>query len=282
MELAAYRGPGTVYVEDPADFAAIFDFDLTYQKASWIVHMLRGVMGDAAFFAALVDYRAAHAHGTATTADLRAACEAASGRDLGPFFQQWLHAEYYPQYRYAWATRPVGDQTRVSLRIRQVQTNTGLFVMPLDVRVTTDGGGVDFRVENALVVETYELDVSGTVLDVTLDPDGWVLCDVEQGALDLAPSSLAAGRLEQNRPNPFNPSTVIVYELPAAGAVALRIYDAAGRLVRTLVDGPMAAGPHRAVWDGRDGSGSMAAAGVYLCRLEAPGWRESRKMTLLK
>lgn len=84
-------------------------------------------------------------------------------------------------------------------------------------------------------------------------------------------------------PNPFNPSTTVSFELPVAAPARVTIHDVAGRLVRTLVDGSLLeAGLHEATWDGRDASGQAAAAGTYLCRLEAGGAIVTRGMTLLK
>jgi hypothetical protein len=92
-----------------------------------------------------------------------------------------------------------------------------------------------------------------------------------------------AAALEQNVPNPFNPQTTIAYVVPAGGAaVRLDVLDAAGRLVRTLVDGDRPAGRQQAVWDGRDARGRAVPAGVYLYRLQAPGGEQTRKMVLLK
>ncbi|MGH2571085.1 MAG: FlgD immunoglobulin-like domain containing protein, partial [bacterium] len=97
----------------------------------------------------------------------------------------------------------------------------------------------------------------------------------------------AASWLRQNAPNPFRPSTSIAFGIPDAGNVHLRIFDTAGRLVRTLVDEPRAAGRWAEPWDGRDAAGRPVAAGVYLYRLEASGEGgrsvdETRKMTLLR
>ena len=93
----------------------------------------------------------------------------------------------------------------------------------------------------------------------------------------------AAARLHQNAPNPFNPRTTIRYDLPVdAGRVRLRLYDAAGRLVRTLVDGPQGAGAQSVVWNGRDDGGRPVATGVYFCELVTPDRRFTRKMTLLR
>jgi len=89
--------------------------------------------------------------------------------------------------------------------------------------------------------------------------------------------------LHPNTPNPFNPATVITYDLPEQAAVQLRVFDVAGRLVRVLVaDQQTGPGRNRVTWDGRDGAGRCVAAGVYLCRMEAGAFRETMLMTLVK
>ena len=88
--------------------------------------------------------------------------------------------------------------------------------------------------------------------------------------------------LGQNTPNPFNPRTVISYELATGGRVTLQVFDAAGRLVTTLVDGERGAGPHRAAWNGTDDSGREVGTGVYFYRLRQAGEIRTRKMTLIR
>jgi hypothetical protein len=91
-----------------------------------------------------------------------------------------------------------------------------------------------------------------------------------------------ATTLHANHPNPFNPTTTIRYELAAAGNVRLRVFDAAGRLVRTLVDTSEGAGAHDVTFDGRDDNGRPVASGVYFYRLDAGTTTQTRKMVLLK
>ena len=83
-------------------------------------------------------------------------------------------------------------------------------------------------------------------------------------------------------PNPFNPSTVISYSLGRPETVRLAVYDAAGRLVRTLAGGAEAAGQHQVRWDGTADDGSRAASGVYFCRLDAGTFSDTRRLTLVK
>jgi hypothetical protein len=90
-------------------------------------------------------------------------------------------------------------------------------------------------------------------------------------------------RLDQNRPNPFNPNTIISFELATAGRVSVRVYDVAGRLVKTILSRAEVAGPYSVTWRGDLESGAAAASGIYFYRIEFPdGSRTSRKMTILR
>ena len=88
--------------------------------------------------------------------------------------------------------------------------------------------------------------------------------------------------LKQNYPNPFNPATSIVYELSAAGDVKLVIYNILGQEVRTLFSGHRSMGRHEALWDGKDHEGKSMMSGIYYYTLESSGFKETRKMLLLK
>jgi hypothetical protein len=88
--------------------------------------------------------------------------------------------------------------------------------------------------------------------------------------------------LGQNHPNPFNPSTTILFAVPKAGDITLAIYNLRGQLVRTLMSGPISAGHHRVVWNGRNQRGDRVATGVYIYQLQAKDVLLSRKLTLTK
>ena len=90
--------------------------------------------------------------------------------------------------------------------------------------------------------------------------------------------------LKQNSPNPFNPITKIQYEIPTgkSGMVRLTIYDSRGSLVRTLVDGVQNPGIHTATWNATDDSGRRISSGMYIYRLDAGSFTQTRKMLLLR
>ncbi len=85
-----------------------------------------------------------------------------------------------------------------------------------------------------------------------------------------------------SRPNPFNPITRIQYEIPTEGHVSLMIFDTAGRRVRTLIDGRLAAGRHDAIWNGRDDRGQPVATGIYLTRLRSTFGVRTGKLALIR
>ncbi|MBT5329934.1 MAG: T9SS type A sorting domain-containing protein, partial [Gemmatimonadetes bacterium] len=88
--------------------------------------------------------------------------------------------------------------------------------------------------------------------------------------------------LEQNFPNPFNPSTSIPFALPSRAQVRLSVFNVLGQRVRTLLNSQIEAGYHRLAWDGRNDEGYQAGAGVYFYLLESGQFRQTRKMTLVK
>jgi len=89
--------------------------------------------------------------------------------------------------------------------------------------------------------------------------------------------------LHQNTPNPFNPTTKIRFSLPARSQVELKIYDIAGREVRTLVNGELeASANHEFSWYGKDNNGAEVGSGVYFYRLDAGKESQTRKMVLIR
>jgi hypothetical protein len=88
--------------------------------------------------------------------------------------------------------------------------------------------------------------------------------------------------LHQNHPNPFNPTTVIRYEVASAGHVAVKIFDVQGALVRVVEDRDRDPGRYEVSWNGRNERGEQVSSGVYFYVLETPGTRQTKKMVCVK
>jgi aminopeptidase N len=149
----------------------------SYQKGGWVLHMLRSQLGDSAFFQGLRDYYARHKHNTAMTSDLQSSLEKASGKQLGPFFDQWLRRPGYPELDVSWAPDSTGRA--ISLTIVQLP-RFGSFEFPIRLSLV-DSSGAARRVEFAVPAQLetkLELPVSTAVARVDVDPDVQLLARI--------------------------------------------------------------------------------------------------------
>jgi len=127
-----------------------------------------------------------------------------------------------------------------------------------------------------IIATDGKYDVSATNGPFKLTIDGSKL-NVNES--DLVPEIFA---LHANYPNPFNPTTTISYDLPEQAQVTLDIFDIMGKQIKTLVNQSQDAGNKIAVWNGTDNLGRSVSAGVYLYRIKAGEFSQTRKMLLLK
>ena len=181
-----------------------------------------------------------------------------------------------PPVDYAYADGEYWDDTHYTLPASAVRVEVALNYQ------TTSKEYIEFLRDNNTVDNTGQQLYDAWVAHGRNAP---VAMAQQTLSLDLADAGDELPRvtsLAQNYPNPFNPQTFIDFALPAAQRVSLKIYDGRGRLVRTLVDGVRAEGPHRAIWDGADDAGRAAASGVYHYVLKTPERDLRRKMTLLR
>ncbi len=141
----------------------------------------------------------------------------------------------------------------------------------------------DWKVDNLKVV--------AFVQDTTLQPDFTLavfqgasqkVTDIQSGILTDGGEVVRNFQLFQNTPNPFNPSTKILFQMPEQNLVLVSVFDAQGRKIGTLFEGVMPAGSHAIVWNGRDEKGQPMPSGVYILKLNAGRNVQSMKMTLMK
>jgi len=124
-------------------------------------------------------------------------------------------------------------------------------------------------------------DDSATWAGIMMDDIGFAV-DPAVGVDNEAPVMPHALSLRQNFPNPFNPETIIYFELPANSHVRLEIFDILGRRISTLLDEEMLPGSYGIKWDGKDRQGEAVASGVYFYRIATDYGSRQEKMTLLR
>jgi len=147
----------------------------SYQKGAWVLHMLRGMIGDSAFFRGIRDYYRVYRDSTAVSSDFQHVMERAAGRSLDAFFRQWLWQPGYPRLDVRW--RYDAADHRVRLEINQTQPEAwGVFRIPLEVEaVSTAGAGTRrvYALDARTTIAYLELDAAPS--SIRIDPDGRLL-----------------------------------------------------------------------------------------------------------
>jgi len=259
----------------------LFD-QVVYTKAAWVLHTLRGVVGDSTFFRILRAYRTMYQGKSAVTAELQAVADSMVGSSMAWFFNQWIYGRGWPKYglRYSWLA------DTLSLTVQQQQDPTWpTFRMPMRIRAYHGAQYTDFLVWDSLRVQSFRFPLSVPPDSVVLDPDGWILKQVvpftSVAELNGSPYEF---RLYQNYPNPFNPTTVIPFSVESANGrmgdpvkVTLKVYDILGREVRTLVNENLPEGSYEVTWDATN-----MPSGVYFYRMTAGTFVQTRRMVLMR
>ncbi|MBK0402665.1 T9SS type A sorting domain-containing protein [Adhaeribacter sp. BT258] len=232
------NGTGSVYIPaaDSMNVGRIFNSRLTYDKGATVVHMLRFEFNnDSLFFAALRAYQQQFKDGTAKTADFKQVVETVSGKNLTPFFNQWVYGEGHPTFDLIW------NQTGKHLLINSIQTPsagaiTPLFETDVELKLVRSIGDTIIRVRQDQLNEFFSVKVSGAVSSIEIDPNQWILnmdgvVSRDANLVNGTPSELAAEKIKLY-PNPAT-AFLTISDLGFRPQF-IQVYDAAGRCVKNL------------------------------------------------
>lgn len=152
----------------------------TYQKGSWILHMLRGVVGTENFWKGIRSYYGKYINSNATTADFRREMEEASGMNLKDFFEQWLYKPGALQLSGSWQFND--KKKEVSITLDQVQTDGSLFKMPVQLAIySAQGKPVIKTLQVNEKRNEFVFQVDAIPTNIVLDPNNWVLMEATWG-----------------------------------------------------------------------------------------------------
>lgn len=173
---------GTVYapkgfINNPAVYATI------YQKGAWVLHMLRGVMGDDKFFTAIRTYYERFKYSNADTKDMQNVFEEVYGDKLDWFFDQWVYkGTGRPKYEFSYKFEEFQEQKglgkySVKINLKQVQKEkeVEVYKMPVKITVKTKDGDKDFTIFNDQTEQSIILTADSEPIDVMIDKEGWIL-----------------------------------------------------------------------------------------------------------
>jgi aminopeptidase N len=174
---------GSVWVDDTTKSSRIFNGRLTYYKGSYVVHMLRWVLGDSVFFKGIRRYLddAAVTYSFARTSNLRKILEAESGKNLELFFQKWIYGEGYPNYHAEWSQN---NNNWIKLKLNQTTSHNSVsfYEMPVTIVVKSGSRESSFVVDHRYSGQEFWLDAGFAVDTVMIDPKLWILSKTKTSA----------------------------------------------------------------------------------------------------
>lgn len=264
---------GSVKVDDTTNVGRIFNARLSYNKGSYLVYMLRWVLGDADFFRAVKNYHSdpALAYGFVSTQQLKAHMEQVSGKNLSKFFDQWYAGQGYPSYNVQWSQ--LGSSgVRIIMNQTTSHPSVSFFEMPVALKFKNATQEKTVVVDHTNNGQVFTREIGFVPDTVLVDPDLWLISK-NNTTQKTAASNSGNGSVDIN-PNPVvSPMTIFIHDFNAAAA-DIHIVNAAGQLMYkknlALVNGAELITIPTASW----------ARGVYIVHVNAGGKKIMKRVLL--
>ncbi len=171
------RPDGSVYCYNAQNKNRIFNIRLSYEKASYVLHMLRWVIGDSAFFKGIWNFAndSTLMHGFASTNDVKKHFENTSGKDLTEFFDSWIYKEGYPNYELTFSQK---EDFETALTIKQTPSHSSVSYFKMPVPVLFSGEEKDTLIvfQNDSLIQHFTLNPQFKIKSVSFDPEKKLLC----------------------------------------------------------------------------------------------------------
>ncbi len=219
---------GSVWVDDTTVASRIFDPRLSYAKGAMVLHTLRWVIGDSAWFAGVNNYLndPLLSYGFATTANFQLHLEQSSGQNLAWYFSDWYYGEGFPSYTCVWS-QDTNNFVTVTVTQAQSDPSVSFYELPIPLyfkNATTDSL---VRVSHTVSGQTFTIPLTFTADSLLFDPELWII--TANNIVSNVPETILPATF-QIFPNP------VVNELsiqsPARGNCVVKIFDMQGKLVQ--------------------------------------------------
>ncbi len=220
---------GSVWVDDTTDASRIFDSRLSYAKGAMVLHQLRWVVGDSAWYAGVNAFLndTTLAYGFATTTQFQGHMETAAGQNLQWYFDDWYYGEGYPSYQISWHLTS-GDTAVVTINETQSHPSVSFYELPLPLYFKNASQDTLIRVQYNTNGQQFSIPLAFTPDALIFDPYYWLITD-SAIVNNIEPSPLPA--TFSVYPNPAR--DVLTFESPYRGMCTVKIYDMQGKLVLT-------------------------------------------------
>jgi aminopeptidase N len=227
ISVVTQQPDGSVFVDDTTIASRIFDPRLSYSKGAMVLHTLRWVIGDSAWYAGVNAYLndPALSYSFATTANLQQHLEAASGQNLSWYFADWYYGEGYPTYNLTWA-QDASNVVTVTVNQSQSDPSVSFYELPIPLYFKNGTQDTLIRVQHSFSGETFTIPLGFAADSLLFDPELWI----------VSGSNVVSSVPEQTMPGTFsfypNPTPdVLMFQSPYKGNCVVKIYDMQGKLV---------------------------------------------------
>ncbi|MEM9935327.1 MAG: M1 family aminopeptidase [Bacteroidota bacterium] len=265
IDFVTQQPGGSVYVYDTTDIFRIFNSRLTYRKGGFVMHMLRWVVGDDAFFQACKNYLKDPElrWGYATTPDWQRHLEEASGKDLSEFFADWVYGEGYPAYEVSW--NQDGPTLFITLDQTTSHPSVDFFEMPVPVKAVWAQKDTILVLDHTQKRQTFAVNLDFQVESVRFDTERWLLAKVAE--VTVSNEDLLEEEDISLFPNPASDQVKLTFgEVPPSATVS--VLNSLGQVLikREVFQAPEITLPI-----------NRYPAGVYTISIETEGALMSRK-----
>ena len=252
---------GSVLVTDTTSIPRLFDSRLTYAKGAYVLHMLRWVCGDDAFFEGVNNYLndPEIRNRSALTSQLIEHLETAAGISLSEFMEDWYVGEGFPTYQLVW-TQDINGQVNAMLEQTTSHPSIDFFEMPVPIRFEADGQMETVILDHAFSGQTFSFPLPFQASAAQLDPELWIVSG-QNLVLKVPMAAFNDRESPLLYPNPASADAWMHVGTRIIGNVDLEVIDALGRVVlqrNATVDGMRVPVPS-----------AMLASGTYTVRLSA-------------
>lgn len=275
ISTATSQPGGSVWVDDTTSVGRIFSGRLSYSKGAMVLHMLRWVCGDSAFFAGVRGYLndPALAYRYARTADLQAHLEAASGKNLDGFFADWFYGQGYPSYDITWSKSPAHLVT-ITLQQTPSHPSVSFFEMPIPVKLTDGVHDTTLVLNHTFSGQVFTATLDFSPTELVFDPDLWI----------VSRNNLVQEVSDTGEPLPQ--FTLDVVPNPTVTDLNIRLrtlYGDDARLTLYAADGKMMLQQTEHLSPGMNQLTMPSArlpSGTYVLRVEGKGWHTEQAVVL--
>lgn len=268
-----YLNSGELFpIIDPQTPAQLWS-NTTYEKGASVLHMLRQIMGDTAFFAGYQAYFAEFSYTVALTTDFIEHMETQHGAELDWFFDQWVYGEGYPIYDATSEWVQQGSNWELTLSIEQNQTVSNFFIMPVEFLVEGSSSDTLITFENNIQNQQEVFTLPFEPVAVEFDPYHKILSTAVLGVEEQTfPPSGGVGTLYLS-PNPASTTSSMIWQGTDDMPLSVRLYDLSGRTVKDYT------------FEGASRNLDLSGipAGTYLVDVVAPGnLRQSARIVVFQ